>query len=132
MGKKIVYLVTEGTHSDYGVLAIFSKKKLAEEFIERYSPYSYDDVRVEEYKLDVQRSRWEWIFVRMDKEGKVLETERKMSIKKMTPNPSRPEFDGHGNLILYVQTDSLEKAIKVANEVRARLIADDKFPVVKR
>ena len=124
-GKK-VYIVTEGVYSDYHIVAVFSDKKLAENFVAKYKGSKrYDEVRIEEYNLDVPPEKWDWIFVRMDREGNVLEYWSEVSTEPLEPNPSKPEFDIEGNLILYVNTDSVEKAVKVANEVRARLLSMD-------
>ena len=124
---KKVYVVTEGVYSDYHILGVFSDRRLAENFISKYtgsSRYYGDEIRIEEYALDVSPEKWEWIFIRMDRNGNVLEYESVISAKQLKPNPSKPDFDFDGNLILYVNTNSVEKAVKVANEVRARLLAE--------
>ena len=50
---KTVYVVTEGTYSDYGIEALFSTEEKAKAFVAKHEYNS--DRRVEEYTLD------EWI-----------------------------------------------------------------------
>jgi len=52
---KKVYIVTAGQYSDYGICEVFSKKELAEEYIERNERvgyFNYNEVRIEEYPVD--------------------------------------------------------------------------------
>ena len=50
--SKLVYVVTEGSYSDYRVLAVFSDKALADDFASHY------DRQVEEYLMDVPKHEW--------------------------------------------------------------------------
>ena len=51
-----VYVVTQGTYSDYGLVGIFSTKEKAMEFLEKQGRWDYDlnssENDIEEYELD--------------------------------------------------------------------------------
>lgn len=56
----IVYIVTSGSYSDYGIVAVFSTKEKAEAFIEQRRQtecYDHDDNEIEEWTLDEESGK---------------------------------------------------------------------------
>ena len=80
---KKVYVVTSGCYSDYGIETIFSNKRDAKEWIKRYieidEPYDKDEIRIEEYYLDIPKKEWVITNVRMKKNGDVDEVFKRVS-----------------------------------------------------
>jgi len=68
---KKVYIVTEGVYSDYHIEAVFSSKAEAEEYIDKLKEldYCYSEPQIEEWFIDVPKSKWVLTFVRMSKDG---------------------------------------------------------------
>lgn len=119
---KIVYVVTSGEYSDYGIDAIFSEKKLSEEYIE-----NGDGTNIEEWYLDVPREGWEETFVRMKRDGTVVESGTR-------GKDNQPEdfgficFDVDANLVCRWDTADTKRAIKSTNEIRSMLLAREMWP----
>ena len=61
-----IYIVTTGEYDQYWIQAVFSKRKIAEEFLKVLKD---GDKRVEEIDLDLPRSQWKWDW-RVHHEGK--------------------------------------------------------------
>lgn len=51
--SKTIYVVTSGSYSDYGILAVFDDRALADEFVKRRNegPH-YEDAGIEEWELN--------------------------------------------------------------------------------
>jgi len=127
MGK--VYVVTAGEYSDYRILAIFSDRIKAEEYKIKYEEVVGEEARIEEYVLNLSKKRWFITTVWMDREGNVLDV-----YKSGNTGPWGIGFQGFdyyygGKNIEYfrwgVETDDVKKAIKVANEKRAIILANN-------
>jgi hypothetical protein len=121
---KTIYLVIEGSYSNYGVRGVFDDKELAEEYAEQISG------QVEEYKLnaadDMLERGYKHYVVDMSKSGDTRDI-RKLSYKvqscwRVSYNRSGEGYYT-GDVSFYVCAKSEEGAIKVANERRAQLIA---------
>ena len=52
MKTNIVYVVTEGSYSDYHICAVFDNKEMAEKFIKKYCQNSFRDIaEIEEWEI---------------------------------------------------------------------------------
>ena len=138
-----VYLVTTGSYSDYSVLAAFSTREAAEAF-EKVVHTS--ESGIEEFPLDAPPSEWYGYNVQMCRDGRVRHAypfgptawsreaseikERFLLENEMQPDGSvarvktREEWLDHT-----VYTRDEEQAIKATNELRSRLIAENRWRV---
>lgn len=121
-----VYIITYGDYSDYTICAVFSTRDKAEEYIQQHG----DTYRIEEYSVDeeieqseiwsveiglyshkIKRCEWcddNWSRERVDK-FRVFE----------------PLFsDGEWSIKLLLRADSMNRAVKVANERVAQIVAN--------
>jgi hypothetical protein len=122
-----IWGISEGAYSDYGVLAIFSTEEKARAYLDEYNKIRHNDARLEEFDLDPEPPQSVTVVrVNIRKNGDVI----------MVSDPCREAIENVGfrqyggyyrdlGLFLwwYVQTDDQERAVKVANEKRAMLIA---------
>lgn len=113
-----VFVVTQGSYSDYHIEAIFSTKELAEES-------GQGDIN--EWELDPPKGGWIiGIIVRMQKDGNVSEFwEERSDTDSNNPYVGFHRYDVDGNLVWSVKTDDKERAIKVVNEKRIQILAMD-------
>lgn len=134
---KVVYAVNSGQYSDYRVDAIFSTKKLAEEF-ERLVPESdYNDIQ--EYEIDppttdlIKRGYSVWT-IHMLRDGTVERCERDKinfftvtsighSIWRRTQAPAYKDKGIPDVLTSKVWAKTEKQAIKIVNEHRGQMIA---------
>lgn len=121
-----VYIITYGDYSDYTICAVFSTRDKAEEYIQQHG----DTYRIEEYSVDeeieqseiwsveiglyshkIKRCEWcddNWSRERVDK-FRVFE----------------PLFsDSEWSIKLLLRADSMNRAVKVANERVAQIVAN--------
>jgi hypothetical protein len=108
-----IYIVTNGHYSDYRIQAVFSNKEDADTYKEQFN---LDNV--EEWDLDLPKNNWTYTFVKMDKEGRIMNIEQ--NNWKHFPYIS---FDVEKNIMMDVQTADRDRAIKVLNEKRTQAIA---------
>lgn len=117
MNKKI-YIVTSGEYSDYHIKAVFSTRKKAKEFIQ----HNGTDCKIQEFALDVQYGRdtklWD-IHIDID-DNKVISAnvistsdESKNALKDICF--IRENFRKK-RCKLYIETDTMNRAIKIAKE----------------
>lgn len=124
-----IWGVSSGSYSDYGVVAIFSSEEKAQEFLAEYSKLD-SEAELEEFAYDPEPPvAIEIITVHIDMEGNVL--------RVYDPRWAREGavgFVGYGLadvwrgprvLIWVVPTTDKERAIKVANEKRAIILANE-------
>ena len=116
-----VYIVTSGEYSSYGINAVFSEKKLADEYIKRAG----EGYGIEDYELDepIPEAR---ILVEMSKTGDVSKIVRSIDDQVGIVRFFRPnllETDNH--MLWCVRTDDKQKAIKIVNEKRFQILALD-------
>ncbi|MFH1740207.1 MAG: hypothetical protein ABIH23_14460 [bacterium] len=126
-----VLVVTDGEYSDYRVEAVFSedKRDLAEIYRQRYGG------EIEEYELNPAeqqlREGWSHWLVRMDRDGNIpphyepsssFTDESKSKVYIRNAHPSR-ELIG----TFHVKAQSAEHAIKIANELRIQIVADNNW-----
>ena len=113
-----VYIVTEGEYSDYHIVRVFSTEELATAFADTIK--SYDECCVEVYNVnETTPKKVPWTRVLMMRDGEVR------NIDHITDwDDTSTEDWAYGDRgSFYVQTDSEERAIKVANVRRAQMIA---------
>lgn len=127
MGK-IIYIVTEGVYSDYGICGIFSKKEYAQKYIEMFVS-DPEDADIEEWLLDD--------FMGMIKKGYLryvvyLNTSNFNLVELKTDNYS-PKMSGmhgsdyRGNFYTYVFAKNEKHAIKIASERLAQYKAEGRY-----
>lgn len=120
-----IYIVTKGEYSDYHICAIFSSKIKAEKYCQAITKEgSWSTPQIEDYDLDeydLKEGEHSW-FVRMKKDGEVEEAYEDDS------RSDEHGFDINKNLYSHVFATSKEHAIKITNERRAQLIAQNDWP----
>jgi hypothetical protein len=131
MGK-IIYLVTSGSYSDYGIDAAFSTEAKANQYIAHYKDNNnyYMEMGIEEYELDVHTDRLDQGYlpymVQITYGGDVLKAEeikRSLTESGVHFYGRRKDDNTHLNLSWYGQAKSKEHAIKIASEKRSQAIA---------
>lgn len=139
---KKVFVVTSGSYSDYRILAIFSTKKLAKDFIDAVKDDECNGI--EEHDLDndtvdlIKRGYSVWS-VNMLINGDTERCDRQENGRHNVINcPSfqiwertkAPAYRGNGIpdiLTANVWAKTEKQAIKIVNEKRAQMIASGKF-----
>lgn len=139
---KTIYAVSSGSYSAYRTDALFSSKKLAEEFMAVVKDNDYNDI--EEYQIDpptadlIKRGYSVWR-VHMLKDGTTERVERtnneKYDIRSagdhvIWERTKAPAYEGKGipdilTSSVWAKTEKL--AVKVVNEKRVQMIAAGKF-----
>ena len=120
-----IYLVSDGDYSDYSVCGVFSTEEKANQFIKHFKMGE-----IEEYELDpipdnVYKENKKLFFVRMQRNGKVD------NIYKIEPHYFQPPefrkntFEPESELFIYVWANDQKHAIKIVNEKRTQLIANN-------
>lgn len=143
---KEIYLVTQGSYSDYGVRGVFADKDLATEYADQIST-KYEAARVDTRQIMTELIApigYRGYEVKMDVEGNTDEVENG-SVGRDTDESSYADYDfvldcpdkwtSDGKYIttgyynFFICTDKgAEGAIKIANERRIRMIAENKWP----
>lgn len=124
MNKKI-YIVTEGEYSDYHICAVFSKREKAEEYVQCHGT-SYS---IEEYDLDEEIKRevklWR-VAVAIDN-NEIIETcPTEYRVEEMTDTCCiRVNWNGETIMYFYVQSETMDRAIKIASERLAAVKANE-------
>jgi len=114
----IVYVVTSGEYSDYSIEAVFSTKEKAEAYKADMEWVGSEKADIEEWEVDTLRER------RALEVGMTREGETYMVRKTLLPRGHEIIFNGKETLLLnVVATEEEERAVKVTNELRTRLIA---------
>lgn len=123
---KTIYLVSEGYYSDYHILAVYSTRPKADRFKEAYDARcrNSDETEIEEFSLDTPQKEWHHCLVRMLRDGKVDALFHDID---GSPAGGLVSFSNERNsedFFLYeVSTSNEVRAVKVANEKRAQIIA---------
>jgi len=125
MDKKCkAYIVTCGEYSDYRIDRVFSTRKKAMEYLDTKD----DDYRIEEYDVDEPTERKMQIYrvaFRLDKKDVCgVMGEMNNSYKDLI-NVRKAAFDDSLILDIYVESDSNERAVKVASERYGAIIANE-------
>lgn len=130
MSRKKVWVVTSGEYSDYAIEAVFSSKKMAENFIEKSkATFRGGEAGIDCFSLDPSPVRprtqtcvfMSWGGDVVNWHHYVKATSSRASEVHVFPQTSS-EF---GLIRVTVVTSDLQRAVKVANEKRAQLIASN-------
>lgn len=141
MNKQVtIYAVNAGCYSDYRVVALFTTKQKAEQFMAAVPDSDYN--RIEEYELNpptadlVRRGYSAWL-IWMLRDGTVEKAERRdigiyttTTVPRLWRRTHVPAYKDKGIpdcLTTTVLAKTERQAIKIANEQRARLIADGQW-----
>jgi len=124
-----VYIVTEGGRGDFYMHGVFSSKKAADNFVKalnesrRYCEHgSFYGAEVEAWTLNTANTNLYYSFL-MDRSGDTrgYRVDIEAAREFMEFNP-----DGTLNGVRFsIQAKSLKHALKIANERRARMIAEE-------
>lgn len=117
----IVYIVTSGSYSDYGINCVFSDETLANEYVRQKNEretYSSDHYRVEEYELDPKSPS---SFARTGKQwwsANIYSDDREPYAfpEYEEPKDKNDKLSDRGNFNTRVYCKHPEAAIKVAQE----------------
>lgn len=121
-----VYIITYGDYSDYTICAVFSTRDKAEEYIQQHG----DTYRIEEYSVDEEIEQSEIWSVEIG-----LYSHKIKRCEWCDDNWSRervdkfrvfdPLFsDSEWSIKLLLRADSMNRAVKVANERVAQIVAN--------
>ena len=126
-----VFLVTRGDYSDYRVCAVFTEKPLAEKYIDSFKGNSYEAFRIENYTLNPYhyelKNDYKPFFLRMTKEGNCTEINVKDSSYGFEDEDVDFGFDVNKNMYISIFAKDETHAIKIANEKRVQLIAENRW-----
>jgi hypothetical protein len=137
---KRIFVVTK-EETDYtcpsqDILGIFSKIEPAKKFMDSFSHCSTQTIRIEEYIInpfmyDLNQG-YKCYFLRMKKSGEVLEIELTdgppATCLCIDPWFRKFAFDGNGNLLCHTYAKDENRAIKICNKERFKLIAQGSWP----
>lgn len=128
--QKSIYIITDGEYSDYSIIAPCATKEDAEKYIQKFD---LKCATIEEHKL-IDENFYEFVTdkthysVKMDKHGNSEVIVNKYEFSKI-----ETEYIFYNNSMLYNEkyimimvncwANSKEHAVKIANEIRTRLIA---------
>lgn len=123
-----VYLVTSGCYSDYCVHRVFSTKENAQKWMG-----DDKDFEIEEFDLDDMSGHdfnvLNHVRVKMDYYGKVLKAEQSIGEPGRLVSIVKPWGGVYPVLSVHVKTLDIDEAVKVTNEIRARIIALGRWPM---
>lgn len=121
-----VYIITYGDYSDYSICAVFSTRGKTEEYIQQHG----DTYRIEEYSVDKEIEQSEiWSVEIGISTHKVKQCE---SVSDSWHNERVDKFrvfepvfrSGEWSVKMVLRADSMNRAIKVANERVAQIVVN--------
>jgi hypothetical protein len=121
-----VYIITYGNYSDYSICAVFSTRDKAEEYIQQHG----NVFRIEEHLLDEEVRQSEiWsveIGMSSHKINQCVSCSDSWSVERVDKfRVFEPLFsDGEWSIKLLLRADSMNRAVKVANERVAQIVAN--------
>jgi len=126
-----VYIVTEGSYSDYHIVGVFSTLEGAQIIYDSFIDI-YDRPNIEECNLDALKiyPRWD---VRMDICGNTTHVSKCNNLweeEKHRAYTIYKSFKDEAKLVLYlynIVADNEQHAVKIANEMRILLLAKGEF-----
>lgn len=133
MEKQIIYIVTSGSYSDYGINAVFSTKELAQKYIDAFEKQSFEGFDIEEWELnpfatDLSKGRKPFNIL-MDIDGNVEKIESKPSYFFFNErisyiNAHQAYWNNEKDLLqIAIFANDETHAVKIANEKRTQIIA---------
>ena len=140
-----IYMVTSGEYSDYKIHGVFSKKEKAQKFVDIMEKPDFSDFDIEEWELDkfdslvekFMKKKLSIYAVIMFKDGRLenIEEEKKRYVwidealsKKYNIWKTR---DDEVRIAMWVIAKDEKHAVKIVNEKRTQLIAENKWPEIK-
>lgn len=123
MAKEKIYVVTQGTYSDYHIVAATMDREVAEKITAKFTT-RYDECRIEEYgDAEIMlKPAWE---INFDKAGNVIATDEcTYAYEYEDIGECNERRWGNCDLSITVSADDLESAIKIAAEKRAKYLAE--------
>jgi len=135
-----IFIVTSGAYSDYHIDAVFSTKENAEKYNNIYASGDFEDI--EEFEVDeamslINRIRDEKItiyLVCMDRDGNVKETRKEspsISLVKELLSGKHRRILYADCMDMYVIAKDEKHAVKIVNEKRVQLIANNEWKINK-
>ena len=125
---KKIYIVTEGEWSDYHICAPFSKEKDAILFTKKFKN-KHTAFNIEEWIVDNENfKKYDIYFIRMKKNGDVDECElENRDYNYRCTMEKRISFDVSGNMFVSVFAKNEKHAIKIVNEKRIQILAENNW-----
>lgn len=122
-----IYIVTKGEYSDYRIRGVFTDREKADKFLDSITT-KYGDNTIEEWDANIPDSpkSYKYFFVKMSKSGDV----KYVCTSYYFSSKEEISFRFSEELMFSYQFAKDEKhAVKIANERRTRLIAENKWGV---
>lgn len=125
-----IYVITRGSYSDYQICAVASTQERAEQLRKMYSNH-YEMARIEEYEVDVPSDKyynktptlyWE-VVLKQDGDLIYIETYYDEPNQPVIIQEGRWNWQG-SFIVSNIQTDTQEKAKKIAYDKRAQYLAE--------
>lgn len=115
-----IYIVTQGEYSDYGIVACFSTRELADILVSKL-----EDTRVEEFEVDPvdPRKTGTPYIVWMDKSGNSKHSHGNYNLVDCLQG--RYYFNAHNDLVYHVLAKDEIHAVKIVNEKRIQILANN-------
>lgn len=140
MAKKIIYIVTEGDYSDYRICGVFSTKPKAQDFIDvtpdRFSNYEIEEWPLDEYEILIEKFKKKELsiyVVSMFRNGDVEEVKEEEKKSLWIDDATKGEYNlwTENRIGMWVIAKDEKHAVKIVNEKRTQLIAENKWPEKK-
>lgn len=120
-----IYVVTQGEYSDYHIITATTDKSVAERIANKFNGgTNWSETYVEEYE-NAEIMLKPLFFVRFDKKGNVMECILETSSYGYDSECAAVKYDCNKNTFTYVIADTMEAAIKIGAERRAKFLAEE-------
>lgn len=126
--KKIIYIVTSGEYSDYGIDAVFTTKEKANEYVQQHGT----EYSIEEYELDkeAEKKTQLWRIEFCVEDGKFCEAcptsyDRNKVIDTCYIFDAFVYRGKKQYIRFFIDADSMDRAVKIARERFAAVKAND-------
>ena len=117
-----IFLVSTGSYSSYRILAAFSTRRRAREYLKVVEPRLFwGGCEIESIPLNRPPDQWTTIQIQMRKDGFVLGTRQDVNDN----SDAGWYFGKDDDLFLSIITDDIEQAIKATNELRTIILANN-------
>lgn len=117
-----IYVVTDGEYSDYHIITATTDKNIAEAVVKKFAD-DWHAPKIEIYE-DAELCLKPCFFVRFNKDGSVHEIFNESEDQYSYGRIGKCYFDQLKRVLIYVASDSVEGAIKIAAEHRAKFLAE--------
>jgi hypothetical protein len=135
-GMTIIYVLTDGSYSDYHIEAVCSTKEIADQLHDK-TGWDIDEFTLDNYS-DALKPGYKNYIVYMERNGnstvkEILSLVSNEKDYKLFEKQMKYLGDGHYDIIqkssmqFYIATKSETHAVKIANELRAQLIANGEW-----